>query len=381
MITEVRDNLAKHNILHYRLQYRLIRRIIMVATFVSVLALGFCMNRKTELKKARNALGADIVVLPEGTDIDESVLYGGSPVTLKLDTSVGEIVKDMDGVSECTERLYLASLEGASCCDACVQVVGTSAGDFLLKGLTDETVSRGTIIVGSRLGLSEGDTVKYFGRKFTVTDVLEKSGTGTDLSVYIDMSTAREILEDYPELGICDTDISAVFIRTDNAKAVNGMIKSRFGNSVTVAVPDKKTAQYTREVSLVQSMSFFMVLSVMVISCISLGGLFYIHTMHRKTETGSYRLIGFTDRKISWLYCSEACREALLSSVQGMALSTVLMLILTRGNGMSIFWTPVIGIGFVAGFMLISVLFVWLPMQKITQMNTVDLMKGSGCNG
>ena len=380
MTTYIRDNLIKHNILHYRLQYRLIRRIITVATFVSVLALGFCMNRKTELEKARNALGADIVVLPEGTDTDESVLYGGSPVTLKLDASVGEIVKDMDGVSECTERLYLASLEGASCCDACVQVVGVEEGDFLLKGLTDETVSRGAVIVGSRLGLSEGDSVRYFGREFTVTDVLEKSGTGTDLSVYIDISTAQEIVRDYPELGISDTDISAVFIRTDNAKAVNGMIKSRFGNSVTVAVPDKKTAQYTQEVSLVQSMSFFMVISVMVISCISLGGLFYIHTMHRKTETGSYRLIGFTDREIFKLYCSEACREALMASLYGMGLSVLVMFVFTRGDFMSS-WSLVIGIGFTVGFMFVSVLFVWLPMRKITQMNTVDLMKGSSCNG
>lgn len=287
-----------------------------------------CFNNSVDkgIKTARNSLGADLVVLPYGVDTDESVLYGGMPITLNLDRSVLKGIEDMKAVTECFPRLYLATLEGASCCDASIQIIGTDLkSDFILQSLTDKTaLNDGEIIVGSRLGLMVGDTPKYFGHIFTVTDVLDKTGTGVDLSAYINMETAYQIAEEYPQLEMGTDDISAVFIRTDNAKALDNTIKSTFGKKIQVIALDKKNAEYIKTVSLIRKVTFVMVIFTVIIATLSLACLVYIHTIHRRNETGALLLYHFSRLKIISLYCKELFSVSIVSYIMAIILQILI---------------------------------------------------------
>ena len=314
----------------------------MLATLFSVFfvlsTLDLTNRLSCGIKQARSALGADLVLLPEENN-DAAVLYGGSPITCKMDREIFSEVKGMKHATACFYRIYLATLSGASCCDASVQIVGTQMEeDFLLRAIAQSTGLRhGEIIVGSRTGLDVDDSPKYFSHPFRVTEVLPKTGTAVDLSVYICIDDAREIIRDiadkkegldqnalagYPEFGL--SDISAIFIQSDNAKILDNMIKSRYGKRIFVTAPDKKTAEYVKEVGLIQKAGNILIfvcalLSALMIACVS-----YLHTIHRRSETGAYFFFGFSKKKILHLYVS----EMVCVNIAGTLLGSILYMVL-----------------------------------------------------
>ena len=158
-----------------------------------------------------------------------------------------------------------------------------------------------------------------------------------DLSVYICIDDAREIIRDiadkkegldqnalagYPEFGL--SDISAIFIQSDNAKILDNMIKSRYGKRIFVTAPDKKTAEYVKEVGLIQKAGNILIfvcalLSALMIACVS-----YLHTIHRRSETGAYFFFGFSKKKILHLYVS----EMVCVNIAGTLLGSILYMVL-----------------------------------------------------
>ena len=311
------------NILHHKDKYIFILLISFLVSFSVLSAICLTDSLKNGIEKARNSLGADLVIVPkgEGDGIDESILYGGSPLTLKMDRNIYDNL-EIDAIKDKFPRLYLATLEGASCCDASIQVIGTDLeDDFILKSLTDIShLEPNEIIVGSRLGLKVGDTPQYFGRRFKVVDVLPKTRTATDLSAYICFQTAYEIENDYSQLGLSDTDISAIFIRTDKADIVYNMIKSQFGRLIDVVAIDKKSAEYTKTVSLIEKADVVIILITLIIAIAAISGLSYIHTIHRRNETGALYLIGMKKGQIMLTYFNEMALVMLTGCIMGIIL-------------------------------------------------------------
>lgn len=366
------------NILHHKDKYIFILISAIFAAFFILSAITLSKGSKSGIEKARAALGADLVILPAGTEADESVLYGGSPVTLTMNRKTAEEITKMDFVSKSCIRLYLATLNGASCCDACIQLVGVQ-DDFLLSALTQKQPGYGEIICGSRLGVKNGEIVRYLGREFTVIDVIDKTGTGVDLSGYIAMDEAYELAEEYGFMKTSET--SAVFLQSENARVLDHMIKSRYGNKVDVVAPDKKTSEYVKEVSLIEKGSAVIVFVVLCLSVLVSGAVSYLHTIHRRNETAAYYVLNFKKEKIIALYASEIGIVSILGCIVGILLHIMLFssfrtliehkigIVILSGN----VWLT--GLLFTGLFSAIAVFFTILSAQHVLKTEPAELFK------
>ena len=96
--------------------------IFVCALLIAGLALSTVLivqGASTSLRRAADRLGADIVVVPEGTESKvETALLMGTPTTVWMPAGNLEKVAQVAGVQAASPQLFLASLAGASCCSA-----------------------------------------------------------------------------------------------------------------------------------------------------------------------------------------------------------------------------------------------------------------------
>ena len=313
--------LVKQNIKHQAVKYGYIFAIVLVSSLSILASSTVSFNIQKGIDSAKDRLGADIVVTARdsGTDFEE-VLYDGKPVTSKISGINIEDIKGTAYVTKTASRLYMASLEGMSCCDDKVQLIAVDEDDYLLKSWVEDLsiLNSSTVVVGSRLGYKEGDTAKFFGREFTVAKVVEKTGTGADLSVFISRDTAREIMADKRYAGIFEgyssEDSSAIFVNSDNPKVTENIIKSRFGNKVDVYVSDKKISEYTLRISAIKTVLKIATLVISALSYLAVIAIVSVQTAFRGREAGAYLLSKKTRAFVITLWSTELVVTTTLAS-------------------------------------------------------------------
>ena len=295
--------LITKNIKRYRYRYAFIFLITFIINLSLFAGNSFVQEVKTGIDTVRNRLGADIVLLPG--DIDDSdvkaeeILFHGCPSTFAMEDITADI-EGINAVTECVSRLYLASLGGQSCCDGSIQLIATDISkDFLLNPYTKvKTLNDNEIILGSRSNVEIGGIVKYFGREFVVKDKLSKTNTGIDESGFISFNAAHLITDDpkYKHTyfdDFTDNSISMIFIKTDDPHLTNDVIKSRFGKKVSVYVPDKKIADYTRSMLILSKSIGLLNVSLMIVGILSILCITLVSTETRRNEFGSMILMGY----------------------------------------------------------------------------------------
>lgn len=309
--------LAVKNIRHQKFRYVFIFLIALFTNLLIFSSLIITKQARDGIQTAKNRLGADLVVTggTDGSDVTaEDILFNGVPSTVRLDRDIEDKIRNIrdSHITDMVSRLYVSTLSGMSCCDGQIQLIATDIGnDFLLSAfISTDRLEADEIVMGSRLGVSEGDTVQYFGREFRVVEVIEKTNTGMDTSGFISFETARGIMEDeryrdgyFPDWK--DGDISMLFISSDNPKVTNNIIKSVLGNEVTVYAVDKKISEYTGSVGIIDKITAVLTVFLIIIGFISLSALSVTGTALRKNEVGCYLVIGMDKKRIYRLFISE----------------------------------------------------------------------------
>ena len=173
-------------------------------------------------------LGADIMVVPAGQTVEvefNELLLTGKPASFYLPRERAERIARMEGVAAVSSQTFLESLSNASCC----------AGKFFLVGLdpkTDFTVTPWLqdgrredlpqggdwVLVGDRILLRKGQSVRLYGKTFTVAGVLEHTGMGMDWSVYLSDQGLREMVAGSAahaerRLSLSQGQVSAIFVK------------------------------------------------------------------------------------------------------------------------------------------------------------------------
>lgn len=141
-------------------------------------------------------LGADLLVVPEGTqeDLYDSLVTSQTTDQVLNAEQVGAIAGS-SLVAETTAQLYAKSLSGASCCSvASVLIIGFEPHtDFVVRpwlaGRPRTRLSAQDVLVGSDLGLAEGDELKLYGTSLRVAGVLDPTALSLDVSVFVPMDT------------------------------------------------------------------------------------------------------------------------------------------------------------------------------------------------
>jgi putative ABC transport system permease protein len=316
------------------------------ATLVAGLALATTLvvrGAETSLNLAINRLGADIIVVPQGTEPKvESALLMSTPSSVWMpDTVVGQVAH-VPGVAVVSPQLYLSSLVNASCCSVSNMflVAIDPATDFTIepwiKEKTGAGLKLGQAVGGSYVFTPRGEeALKIYGYFVTLKANLVETGTGLDQSLFMTFDTARDIarisqtMAEKP-LVIPDKSISAALVRVApgfNAHDVAVNIYRDVPGVLPVEGLNMFQAYRQQMAGLLRTN--MLILSITwALGVLLIGLVFSMAANERRKELGVLRALGATRAFVLRTLLVEAGILALAGGGVGAAITAVVIVLL-----------------------------------------------------
>lgn len=184
----------------------------------AVLSTLILWGAEENLRQSVDRLGADIIIVPWGTDrweIEDTRLMGlqteGWLSRADLDR-----VSSVPGVAIASPQLHLATLEDSPfCAEAEMFVVAFDpATDFTVQAWLPVPLEHGLrvgeAIVGSQISAPAGaQSLMLLGYEFALTGRLLPTGTGLDQSIFVSFETAQDLARRSPTQVAYSADVAA----------------------------------------------------------------------------------------------------------------------------------------------------------------------------
>jgi len=376
--------------------------VALCALLVASLALGTTLimrGAQNSLRLAIDRLGADIIVVPEGTVTQvETALLMGVPTEVWMPEEVLDQVAAVPGVEAASPQFYLSTLSGASCCSVehMFLIVYDPETDFaigpwLQKELGDG-LHLGEVVGGTYVFVPEGEqNIQIYGYFVTLKANMEPTGTGLDQSMFLTLETARDIarisvtMAEQP-LEIPEESISAVLVKAKpgaDLEELSVQIMHDVPGVIPLESPNMFQAYRAQMTSLLTG-----VLAVMGITlALSIALIALVFTMaanERRRELGVLRAMGATRAFVFQSLLTEAGLLALGGGLGGIGftiLSTYLFrnLIVYRLSLPFLMPSPLALLAQVAGGLAVALLSVtvaaMLPAYRISRQDPANAMR------
>jgi putative ABC transport system permease protein len=333
------------------LQRRPTRSVILVVAIgllvsVFVFALSFVRRVDSSIKRSAGRLGADVLVVPTGSrGAAEDVLLDNRVKTFYMDRSIVDRVKAVKGVASVTAETYLATLVG-ECCDVpeAMVVAFDQESDFVvgpwLSRKLGRKLGKGEAVVGeeSALNISLGLTqvnAKLFGSVFKIVGVLEKTGTGLDNAIFVDETSAGEMLRP-GATSVPPGSISVVFAKLEagvDPRRVAGAIEDSIIEVDAVARRDvgQNILRALGDIGRMFAITFL--LASILAACLA-WAVFSAVANERVREVGLMKAIGAKESHVVKLFLLEVVLVGAVGSAVGALSGTGLSLALGKGFAM-----------------------------------------------
>lgn len=307
------------------------------------------------MRKHMKGLGFNVLILPQDQDLAELHLNGTLSETMpeqyvhKLANSsimtVNHLLPTVTKRLRWPERDLEIILNGVR---GEVPIMHRGLKKPLLQAVPPGTMAVG-YQVHRKLGLAEGDKVALLGREFTVTQLYEQRGEADDVSVWIDLAEAQELLgmENLVNAILaleCDCAGDRITQIRDEIVAIlpGTQVIERYSKALARAEARGKAKEAAEEALKREKQagaaalgreeaargqleqrhaSFAAVLVPLVIvgSAVWIGFLAFGNVRQRSEEIGILRAIGLRSRQIVMLFLGKALLMGLLGAVVGCA--------------------------------------------------------------
>jgi putative ABC transport system permease protein len=299
----------------------------------------FSFSLSKGLNRLSSRLGADVIVIPQGTEInDQSVLLQGDSKYAYLPEGSLEFIRGLDGVEIATPQYYLTTLS-ASCCDQKVSVIGFDpASDFVIqpwiREVLTERLPRGAIVVGSEIRIEEKGTVKFFDREYPVAATLEPIGNRLDQAVFVDVSTLESIREaaqakgvvflfrnENPEL-LTYSSILIKLAPNADLERLSREIHTRF-DGVQIRSRKDMFSGLEKSARILQIVVWVIVAFFLIVAVAAIVISFSLSTRERRREYALLRIIGFTRKRLKKLVLAESFLVSAVGTYIGLLFTSV----------------------------------------------------------
>lgn len=322
-----------------------IRKPYRTATLLSLIALSSallfgCLILVSSLKGGiggiQSRIGADLMVVPKGYEAKmESVLLSGEPNYFYMDRSIEEKIRLLEGVDAVTSQFYLTSLS-EGCCDFPIQLVGFEPEtDFIVKNWAKSRLAASELLfAGCNVNL-ERKKVRFFGSTHPVASKLERSGSGMDTAIYVDIETLQGIFEDAKAKGfgfISDGDTktktSVIFIRAKSGVSQDGLalkVKS-LSDEIQVIQGEKFISSLMNKLSSFALFLYAIAFFVFLVNVLTIAFVFLLSINERLREFSILRVLGCDHAALRSIVFFEAFFLGTCGSLAGIFLSGLLVI-------------------------------------------------------
>jgi len=321
-----------------------------IAIFLCVMGIaGFLLSTtliikgfQNSLESGINRLGADIIVVPQGTEERvESALLMGKPTSVWMPEENLAKVEAVPGVEKVSAQLYLASLYGAACCavSEMFMVVYDPETDFTITPWLERNLRRalttGESIGGYYIFVPPGEKgIKLYGYLTYLRGNLEATGTGIDQTLFMPLETAREMAQSSMSTAIMPLEIppdsiSAIMVKTEpgvEPHIVAARIMQNTTGMYAIEGPDLFKTYRNQMYSLLW-VFFGLTFVIWVLAGIMIGVNFSMSANARRREMAVLRSVGATPDFVFRLLLTEAGLLAAAGAVIGITLSASFLII------------------------------------------------------
>jgi putative ABC transport system permease protein len=376
--------------------------VLLCALVVAAFALTTTLimrGAESSLRLANERLGADIIVVPQGSQTGiEGALLMGTPTRMWMPKANLAKIAAVPGVAAASPQLYLQTLTGASCCSVSDMflLAYDPATDFTIQPWLNQKFGGGLRLgeaVGGRyVSVPAGEqNIKIYGYWITLKANLEPTGTGLDQSMFLTFDTAQDVARKSTTLAQSPLVIPADTISSVLVRVAPGTDLHRVAVKILQSVPGVTPIESSNLFQSYRNQMNGLLRSVLIIlgitwalSILLMGLVFTIVANDRRRELGVLRALGAANRFVFQSLVMEAGMLALAGGAAGVILAVGVIglfhnLITTSLGFPFIFPAPLslagqIGVGLLAAVGSV-VLAVFFPALKISRMDPADAMR------
>ncbi|NLT42264.1 MAG: FtsX-like permease family protein [Anaerolineae bacterium] len=304
--------------------------VLVVAGF-SLTITVITRGAESSLELASRRLGADIIVVPQGTEAAmEGALLMGLPTRIWMPRDIVTQVAAIPGVEVASPQMYLSTLSGASCCsvDEMFLLAYEPETDFTIQPWLISTIGRGLnlgeVVGGTYVFTPEGENIFIYGYIVTLIANLEPTGSGLDQSMFMTFDSAYDVARiSYSRaeepLEIPPDSVSAAMVRLSpgaDLDQVADAITRAVPGVTAVKSPDLFLSYRQQTGSLLRGITLVMALT-WVMAIVAVGLVFSIALNERRREIGMLRALGATRSFVLRSLLAEAGALGLLGALVG----------------------------------------------------------------
>ncbi len=359
-----------------------------------------------EMRKATLKLSFNLVILPQDQDVHE--WYETDYGTTYMPESYVERLADS---AILTVRHFLPSLQQKVKwpeqkrtiilvgCRGEVPNLHKSPRTPLVQPVPEGTIVLGHELHGS-LGLKAGDAVRLMGREFTVHACHEERGSKDDITAWISLADAQELLEKPGLINgilalecICGGGTTVDMVRADVARILPDTQVIEMGTRI-VARAEARTSvgreakaaldreeKHQEDLQARRERFAGVVLPVIVIACgFWVAFLALDNVRKRRSEVGILRAIGCRGRQVFQIFLAKAAATGLFGGAVGCGVGLLVAASLASGLD-----APLVGpegilslrwvLGALAGAPILAVIASWLPAVLASQQDPAEILR------
>lgn len=318
--------------------------LLVAAACLSAIFFGgslISMNLAQGLNSMRARMGADIMVIPNGTHTKaEALLTNGGSSTFYFTNNIEDLVRRSPGVQKASAQTYISSLS-AGCCAEKLQIIGFDPdSDFVIGpwiySQHKKTLHKGEMIAGANVLVSYKNTVRLFGHQWPVVAQLAKTGTSIDNSVFVRRESVPQVVEYSTKVHhtaipkeYAKKAISAVLVKVRkgySAKQVAQNIKKTTGlSSIGIVFPGGITATTQANLGVFTRSLTFIISACWIVGLLVLIVVFATSLNERKKEFASLRILGFTRKMLLGVATRESAILGFAGGVIGVASASLII--------------------------------------------------------
>ena len=318
--------------------------LLVAAACLSAIFFGgslISMNLAQGLNSMRARMGADIMVIPNGTHTKaEALLTNGGSSTFYFTNNIEDLVRRSPGVQKASAQTYISSLS-AGCCAEKLQIIGFDPdSDFVIGpwiySQHKKTLHKGEMIAGANVLVSYKNTVRLFGHQWPVVAQLAKTGTSIDNSVFGGRESVPQVVEYSTKVHhtaipkeYAKKAISAVLVKVRkgySAKQVAQNIKKTTGlSSIGIVFPGGITATTQANLGVFTCSLTFIIAACWIVGLLVLIVVFATSLNERKKEFASLRILGFTRKMLLGVATRESAILGFVGGVIGVASASLII--------------------------------------------------------